>query len=638
MTIPLPTPSTLLSSLVTLERTIAQFEEARSKMTFVASNSAGTVHAVADGMGKLRSVSIAPSSVKTLTRVELAAQVMAVVNAALASANGAGGTAFSNFAQSLTLPGLPAYGSAPPAFALFATMAERLVQPIATNQPCQSNRVFECRAGRVVAVVSAQRQVVSLVYEEPLPDYLGHLESRTVEAINCAIQAATDRADETTEITGEIIENSVTFGQLVLYANGDLRIGDRSGVKTVDCRGWALIGNAGQLETNIGVKTDVGNIVSRARVFVRERGRVHGSILTAGELEKQNLTEIDGPVTENAVMVLPELAFNVQFPSTTRGTIAPEPDVISPASAPGYYDQLHPKTRSQVFLSSGVYYFNQLFIEPDATVWIDTTNGPVIFWVRDSFTFHGQLLDSSGGFPRLFIGYVGAAMAAIESPFRGTLAAPKAKIYLATVGEAGHAGAFHGKDIEVCPDVIVCHHPFEGSYGDLAGISPPEVVPEPPAGYTIPVLSFEDLSLWSSEETTLEQSIEPVTDGTYALKIASAPGRVECISRPFNSELLHAPQGKILLDLWIGATQPNEYWVGQLQLSLSAPSANVNDAWIGQSDLSALARETFGTLEMALPSEVSAVINGMYADVTLKIVLNVNSGSGPYYLDHVRFL
>ena len=80
----------------------------------------------------------------------------------------------------------------------------------------------------------------------------------------------------------------------------------------------------------------------------------------------------------------------------------------------------------------------------------------------------------------------GADPIPIEAPFRGTLIAPNAAVTLATVGSAGHTGAFFARAIEVAPDVTIRQRPFarpdcsdaEGCLGgwETAGTSAPRTV------------------------------------------------------------------------------------------------------------------------------------------------------------------
>ena len=112
----------------------------------------------------------------------------------------------------------------------------------------------------------------------------------------------------------------------MVYAKGLLKLNDRVKIKDLGCANWAKVGNAGTVETNIGVQTELGNILSRAKVVVRDRGIVHGFIHTSDHLEKGADTQITGPVEEHATVLLPDLVLNVPFPGVTMGTIELEPN------------------------------------------------------------------------------------------------------------------------------------------------------------------------------------------------------------------------------------------------------------------------------------------------------------------------
>jgi DNA-binding protein YbaB len=626
MPIPLPDPNSLRSAVLNLQSAVTTFERARSGERFSGSSVDGTVSVEIDGMMSVVQITIAPSQL-AIGAQQLADKVRDVVNGVIDDAEAATRPLATSFASALSLPGLPPFGSAPPDYVDFSFLVDRVVADVLANNPCGSPRTFECRKGNVVAVVNARRRVVNLTFEEPLPALAEHLATRAREAINCADDDAKDRPDEEPIDT---ITGAQGLHQLVLYAKGLLKLNDRVKVKTQGCLDWATVANAGSVETNIGVETDVGNILSRARVVVRDRGRVHGFIRTSSVLETQNQTEIDGPVVDHTPVVLPDLALNVAFPTSTQGTIELEPNQQSTA-APGYYNKLSAKSGAQVFLSAGVYFFNEFFLEPDSKIWLNQSAGPVVIYVKDTFTYRGAIADSAGGFPRLFIGYVGTSLAVVERVLRGTLSAPNAKINIASVTET-YEGAFHGKDIEVFPDAQICHRRFELRYDQLPGLVPP-------SGSTPPVvdLGFENLAGWSSPQAVLASVLNPVTQGTRSLRISNVIGMTDIISANFSSAL--AAQGSTLLrfDLWLPSNQPNPAFFGSVAAIISIPSANISSANLGSRALTPLTQNQFNTLEFTLPDNVRQALDGDHGDVKLRLVLSVNSGSGPWYLDNVRF-
>jgi DNA-binding protein YbaB len=625
MATPLPNPTSLLSAIVDLERTLATFESGRATATFSAASSDGTVSVVVNGILRVVSITINPSQL-ALTATALATKVKDVVNAALSAADASTAAAIKTFASSLGLPALPAFGATPPDYPDFAFTADSITNQIIASNPCQSPALFECRIGPVHAVVDSHRRVVTLTFDAPLPASAAYLGARAKEAINCAEDGATERPDITPEGP---IGTSRGFQDLVIYAKGLLKLNDRVKVKGQGCNGWGAIGNAGTTETNIGVGAETGSILSRAKVIVRG-SKVHGFVRTSDLLEKHDQPQIDGPEEQNATVVLPDLVLNVTFPPSTIGTIELEPGQQQTA-APGYYDKLHPKQDAQVFLSSGRYYFNDLFLEPGSKVWLNAAAGPIVIWVKNGFTFRGAFLATGAGFPRVFVGYLGTSTAVVESSFQGTLAAPNAKISVSTV--QNHEGAFHGKDVEVQPDIQICHRPFELRYEELPGLVPPGGLPSP-----LVDLGFETISGWSSPQAVLSSVQNPVTQGARSLQIASAPGAMDVASANFSADL--APQGatRLMIDLWVPANQPNPTFFGNLSAIISVPSRSVNNVNLGTIALTPRPTNQFNQFEFALPTAVRSALDATASDVSVKIVMSVNAGSGPWFIDNVRFL
>jgi DNA-binding protein YbaB len=624
MATPLPNPSTLLAGVLQLERNLATFEADRAALSFTAQSADGNVTAVASGLGRLTSLTIQASEL-ALGPAALATKVKDVVNAALTQAANGSASAIASFAASLSLPGLPAQGSPVPNFADFALTADTLAATILANSPCASPRLFECRVGSILAVVNARRLVVTLTYDS-LPDSASYLAARTLQAINCAVDTGTDRPGE--DPTDPIV-TSRGLQDLVLYAKGELKLNDRVKVRGVGCTNFGTIANAGNSETNLGVESETGNVLSRARVVIRDRGKAHGFVRTADVLIPHSQAVVDGAVEEQAVVVLPDLQLAVNFP-TTSATIELEPSQTQTA-APGSYRKLVVKQNAQANLSAGVYYFLDLQLEPGGKVSIHASAGPVVIYVKNSLIFRGAFVDSAAGFPRVFVGYVGSATAVVESKYRGTLSAPYAKISISTI--QSHEGAFHGRDIEVQPDTQICHRPFELRYEDLPGRAPASGTP--PA---VPDLGFEILTGWSSPQLTLSSGANPVSQGIRSLRIASAPGKVDILSVPFSADV--APNGatRMIVDLWVPSNQPNPTFFGTLSATISAPSAGVNGVSLGSLGLTGRAVNRFNQFEFPLPTAVRAALDGNATDVSLKLTLSANVGSGPWYIDNVRFL
>jgi hypothetical protein len=618
MPTPLPNPQSLLAALNTLERTLADFEKAREAgPKFSRSSSDSNVTVVVNALGRFMSVQIEQDQL-TLGAAALAAKVRDVANLAIDAAYATTRAAFASFASTLSIPGLPAYGSQPPDYADFIPTAATTEADILANNPCESTKVFTCSSGPVTAVLNSKRRVVSLTYPTALPKFAAYLAAHTLQALNCAVDDADPIPDPTPGVT-----TSLGLHELAIYGKGTVKLNDRVKIKGLNCAGWGNVGNRGTVETNIGVEAEVGKVASRPKVILRDRGKVHGFLITSDVLERHNDTVIDGIIAEHSTVLLPDLVLNVTFPGVTIGTIELEPGQQQTAG-PGYYHKCHPKQNAQVFLSTGLYYFNEFFLEPGSKVWLNQTSGPVVIYVKNAFTFRGSFMVNGGAFPRVFVGYLGTSMAVVESAYKGTLAAPNAKISISTI--QNHEGAFHGKDVEAQPDNQVCHRPFELRYEQL----PPGTLPPPVVN-----LGFETPDGWSSPQSTLLTLMStPVTQGTKSLRASNPPGTTEIVSANFPASL--APQGctRAIVDVFVPTNQPN----GSVSLVISVPSAGVNNVNLGSVSTTGRPTNQFSQFEFALPTAVRTALDSNATDVSIKIVLNVAAFSGPWFVDNVRFL
>ena len=163
-----------------------------------------------------------------------------------------------------------------------------------------------------------------------------------------------------------------------------------------------------------------------------------------------------------------------------------EPDHSPLALAPGSFAAVQVKSRSTLSLRAGAYYLDSLFVEPQAVLDIDNRTGPVTIYLRQGLTFRGSIVERNTALANIMFVARGSDSIPIEAPFRGTLIAPNAAVTLATVGPAGHTGAFFARSIEVAPDVTIRQRPFvrpdcgdaDGCLGgwETAGTSTPRTV------------------------------------------------------------------------------------------------------------------------------------------------------------------
>jgi hypothetical protein len=152
-----------------------------------------------------------------------------------------------------------------------------------------------------------------------------------------------------------------------------------------------------------------------------------------------------------------------------------------------------------------------------------------------------------------------------------------------------------------------------------------------------PVLGFEKPGAWTSAQTALPVHTGRVTEGISSLQVAVPTGATQIVSQPFSTAGLTPVGNKLELDFFVSAVQPNPAWVGTVEVLISIPSAGITNQWVGNAVLNTLPRGAFSTLEFPLQAGTVAALNTAPADVKLQFNLAVTTGSGPYYLDNVRF-
>jgi DNA-binding protein YbaB len=625
----LPSFTSLLGAMNALERSVSDFEYGLASTTAQSSSSDGTVMVVANGLGRIVSVTINPSLVSPGDPVSLASTVMTVANAAIAAAITQASALAVTFATSLGLPGLPAYGGPAPTFTGFGPTASLVSATALANNPCQQARQFQCQSGPVLATVDADRRIVALVFDSPLPEFVETLQSSAMAAINCAVAKSTNPPDDVHNGTGGIVGTTTGFGTLVVYSNSELELDAGAQVKGTSCQGYGQIGNTGTGQVTITLGADVGNVLSRGDVIVG--GHVHGSVTTEGKVVVLPGGVIDGTTSQNHAVVLPILKVGVVFPATAQNPITLNP-LQQSSAAPAYYRSIFLNAGATLTVTAGVYYTDSLDLELGSKIVVDATNGPVIFWVKNTFVFHGAFQDKAGVFPRIWVGYIGALQTILTSAYQGSLVAPNAVVTLAAASGTTHTGSFHAKEVEVGISQTVCFRPFELPFNAIPGARPPDPPPGPIGPQTAAVLGFEDATAWTSTQATLALATTPITQGASALKCSNIQAiTAAVVSRAFSAVGIESPAGQFLIDVFIPKAQ------GQIDIQAKVPSAGILLAPFGIQSIASLPANRYSTLTYTIPSNVLAALASGAPDVTLTVVFSLPSNAGIFYLDNIRF-
>jgi hypothetical protein len=313
-------------------------------------------------------------------------------------------------------------------------------------------------------------------------------------------------------------------------------IGDRSTVRTPEGQ-YAAIGGPGPNPVTVGADAVTGRIVSKADVFLRDRARVEGALSTGGVLKKQTTYTLTGALLEHQSVPTRVLSRKASF-STRAAGISLEPGVIrSTPVAPGNYATLTLKTGSAATLLAGEYFFEEIHIEPNATLTIDNGAGTTYLFAN-SVNVKGKVTGKDGAYPSLLLSYLGVNEAFVSSPFRGSIVAPNGNIHLGTLTNDSHQGTFIGKRVQVDPNTAVVQRPLP--WADVVvTVSKPQVcagesykisvqardAADPSKTPTILIDGAPSAEAWDQAVRGVGKRLIPVSvrmsDGTVVSRIAS---------------------------------------------------------------------------------------------------------------------
>lgn len=145
-----------------------------------------------------------------------------------------------------------------------------------------------------------------------------------------------------------------------------------------------------------------------------------------------------------------------------------------------------------------------------------------------------------------------------------------------------------------------------------------------------PFLSFENLSDWTSPAGGLSHNAQTVSDGAYSLAVPSGSWR-EVRSRNFSTSELPTLGNELSLDVFIPDPQLNPWWVGDVQVYASCPSAGIYNQYVGQKSLTNLFVGEFNRLSFPVPSNVRNALAGSHSGCQLSFTI-VSSQSGASFL------
>lgn len=234
------------------------------------------------------------------------------------------------------------------------------------------------------------------------------------------------------------------FSEIVLGAYGQLRISDRV---VVD----GDVASSGFFPTIIGNDNEIsGDVISIPDVRIGDRTWVSGSVSSAGTVDVARTTETGSIITNTGAVSYG--GGGVGDPGPSSGDL-----VLPPDSAATLTEQRHDRitvfSRSELVVTAGIWYVDYLTIEPEASIVLDTSNGPITLVVRHGMTARGAWVPHNDG-ASVALSYLGQAPLLLETSFVGEVDGHGATLILGG-NNTEFVGSFFSERIEVRPGVRV---------------------------------------------------------------------------------------------------------------------------------------------------------------------------------------
>jgi hypothetical protein len=237
--------------------------------------------------------------------------------------------------------------------------------------------------------------------------------------------------------------------------------------------GFAMLGNTGSEEVELGSFAQTGGILSQGRVVIGSHATVTGNVESAGRVIRHGPSTVTGTITANTTVALPpglDLS-GVTFPTTNSGPIhVDEHATASPA--PGAYSDVSVEHFGTLVLTAGTYFFETFTLEDDSRLNLDQSAGSVTLYVHKEMQYDGQIATIAGTPGGFVLGYAGTEPLEIGTPFlAGTLTAPNARVSVTRHMAPGFTGELFAKEIEVEEHATLVCDPV-GLTALQAGLSP----------------------------------------------------------------------------------------------------------------------------------------------------------------------
>ncbi len=145
-----------------------------------------------------------------------------------------------------------------------------------------------------------------------------------------------------------------------------------------------------------------------------------------------------------------------------------------------------------------------------------------------------------------------------------------------------------------------------------------------------------DISYWEAVSGDLSLNSNS-TEGTASLELSEFSGSIEVKTVPLASADFVNTSKILAVDLFVGANEANQWWLGAVQIIFQSVEAGIWYADGGTVQLGSLEKSAWNTLNFYVPLNVKQAMRGDYSDITVTFKFNTASGADDFLIDNMRF-
>jgi hypothetical protein len=243
------------------------------------------------------------------------------------------------------------------------------------------------------------------------------------------------------------LPDGISLETTAIAATGQLSVNDRAQILGA-VSGLGVAMNVGTGQTTIGADARVADVVGGGNVGVRDRAFVARNVQAGGTFTRGNNVIVNGSIAQRAPLK-PKVnrSWLVAFSDTAANVTLSSGQ--SQTHVPGTFGNVTVNGGAKLTLKAGTYNINSLKLEPQSTLKLDTSGGPIFLNVKNELVFRGAVESRAAVASKVLFAYLGSTLVSLDAPFAGTLIAPSATIKAESLNGATHYGAFFGRDVEL---------------------------------------------------------------------------------------------------------------------------------------------------------------------------------------------